>query len=218
MRRSMIVSALCLTGLAAAALAQQPSSSQSTSQQTTEVSSQGVTTTTVVQGKVVRYEPGKSIVIVGPDSRETTYTLAPKIEVPGDVRIGRQVSLSTEPSDGGQVIVTRITTQSLTPEGNLKTETQTHSTSPSGEQTTTKTTTVTGTVSAFQPGQSVTFVLPDKQTVVYTLDSSSIVPSDLAVGKTYTVETTRSTSSGPLVVRRITTTTTTTKKTTDVQP
>lgn len=218
MKRTMIVSALCLAGLAAAALAQQPSSAQSTSQQTTEVSSQGVTTTTVVQGKVVRYEPGKTIVLVGPDSRETTYTLAPKVEVPGDVRIGRQVSLSTEPSaDGGQVVVTRITTQSMTPEGNLKTETRTQSTSPSGEQTTTKTTTVTGTVSAFQPGQSVTFVLPDKRTVVYTLDSSSIVPSDIAVGKTYTVETTRSTSGGPLVVRRITTTTTT-KKTTDVKP
>ncbi|MFY9550880.1 MAG: hypothetical protein WAU32_06995 [Thermoanaerobaculia bacterium] len=220
MKRSTTVFALCVAGLASAVLAQEPSSTQSTTTQTqtTQVSSDGVTTkTTVVQGKVVRYEPGKTIVLVGPDSRETTFTLTPKVEVPGDVRIGRQVSLSTEPSDSGQIIVTRITTQSMTPEGDIKTETQTMSTSPSGDQTLTKTTTITGTVSALEPGKSVTFLLPDKKTVVYTIDASSVVPSDMAVGKTYMVETTSSTSGGPLVVKKITTTKTT-KKTTTVQP
>jgi len=49
--------------------------------------------------------------------------------------------------------------------------------------------------------------------VVYTLDASSVVPSDVAVGKTYTIQTTRTSANGPLVVRKITTTTTTTKKT-----
>src|SRR5262245_6660246 len=169
MKRLISVCALGFAGLAVAALAQDPPTQSTTTQtQTTQISPDGTTTkTTVVQGKVVRYEPGKTIVLVGPDSREATYTLTPKLEVPADVQIGRQVSLSTEPSDSGQVVVTRVTTQSLTPEGQLKTETQTMSTSPSGEQTETKSTTITGTVTALEPGKSVTFQLPDQKTVVY---------------------------------------------------
>jgi hypothetical protein len=52
--------------------------------------------------------------------------------------------------------------------------------------------------------------------VLYTMDSSSAVPSDLTVGKTYTVETTRTTTGKPLLVKKITLTQTT-KKTTTVQ-
>ena len=100
----------------------------------------------------------------------------------------------------------------MTPDGQMKTETQTRSTDPSGNQTTTNTISVTGTVSAFEPGQSVTILLPDGKTAVYTLDASSVLPSDVAVGKSYTIQTTRATSNGPLV-RKITSTTTTTKKT-----
>ena len=101
----------------------------------------------------------------------------------------------------------------------MKTETQTRTQSSTGDQTMTKSTTqsgvnITGTVSAYEPGRSVTFLMPDKTTVVYTVDAHSQLPSDLAIGKTYVVETTRtSTSGGPLVVKRITTTTTTQKKT-----
>jgi hypothetical protein len=220
MKRLISVCALGFAGLAVAALAQDPSSTHSTTTQTqtTQISPDGTTTkTTVVQGKVVRYEPGKTIVLVGPDSRETTYTLTPKVEVPSDVQIGRQVSLSTEPSGSGQVVVTRVTTQSVTPQGELKTETRTMSTSPSGEQTETKSTEITGTVTALEPGKSVTFQMPDQKTVVYVLDASSVVPPDLAVGRTYTIETTTSSTGGPLVVKRITTSKTT-KKTTTVQP
>jgi len=39
------------------------------------------------------------------------------------------------------------------------------------------------------------------------------VPSDIAVGKTYVIQTTRTSANGPMVVRKITSTTTTTKKT-----
>jgi hypothetical protein len=185
--------------LVPAALAQ-----QATTQQTTKV--------TTVEGKVVRYEPGKTIVVMEPDNKEVSFVLSPNVEVPGDIEIGRMVTLSTEPSASGPVVVTRITIRSMTPEGNIKTETETKSTDASGEQTSVKTTTITGTVSAFEPGRSVTFVLPDKKTVVYTVDTSSVVPSDLAVGKVYTVETT-TTKGGQLVVKRITSTRTIKKET-----
>ena len=218
MKRTTQWGALCLAGglaLATTALAQD--SQQTTTQQTTQqtqVSDDGVarTTTTTVTGKVVRYEPGKTIVVLGPDNKQVTYTLATDINAPADVQIGKQVSLSTEPGENGAVMVHKITTQSVTSDGKLKTETQTRTVDPNGNSSTTNSTSVTGTVSAFEPGKSVTIQLPDQKTVVYTIDGSSVVPSDVAVGKTYTIQTTRMNANGPLVVRKITTTTTTTKK------
>ncbi len=229
MKRWLTPTALCLAGsfaLVAAAGAQDPSSSQNpaTTTTSTEVTDDGMTKTTkstTVEGKVVRYEPGKTIVVVGPDSREVTYLLSSSVVVPADIQVGRVVTMSTQPSASGPVTVTRITTRSVASDGTMKTETQTHSQSPSGDKMMTKSTTqstgvaagMTGTVSAYEPGRSVTFLMPDKTTVVYTVDASSQLPSDLAVGKTYVVETTSTTTSGPLVVKRITTTTTTQKKT-----
>ena len=231
MTRTTKWGAFCLAGafaVASAAWAQENSNQSeqtTTTQQTTQVTDDGQiksTKTTTVEGRVVRYEPGKTIVIVGPDNRETSYVLSANTTVPADVQIGRTVSLSTEPSANGPVTVSRITVQSMTPEGKLKTETQTHSTDASGNQTMSKSTEtksidVTGTVQAIEPGKSVTVVLPDKKTVTYTIDTSSVVPTDIAVGKTYTIQTTRTTANGPLVVRKITSTTTTTKKTTSPQ-
>ena len=228
MKRWITPTALCLAGsfaLVAAAGAQDPSSNQNpgTTTTNTQVTDDGMTRTTkttTVEGKVVRYEPGKSIVVVGPDSREVTYTLSSGIQVPADVQVGRVVTLNTEPSASGPVTVSRITTRSVNSDGSMKTETQTRTQSSTGDQTMTKSTTqsgatsITGTVSAYEPGSSVTFLMPDKTTVIYTVDANSQLPSDLAVGKTYVVETTRTSTSGPLVVKRITTTTTTQKKTT----
>jgi hypothetical protein len=222
-RPTALLCALGVSALAAVALAQDSSSTQSTTttkQTTTQISPDGSKTTTI-EGKVVRYEPGKTIVLVGPDSKEVTYMLSERVQVPADVQIGRQVSLTTEPSPSGPAVVTKVTTTSITPEGNLKTETETRSMSSAGDpqamsqsQTQTKVTTITGTVSAYEPGKSVTFVLPDKKTVVYSIEPTSVVPSDIAVGSTYTIETT---TSGGTVVKKITTVKTTTKSTT-VQP
>lgn len=215
MRRTTKWGALCVAGgiaLSINALAQE----QTTTTQTTQVTDDGVsrsTKTTTIEGKVVRYEPGKTIVVLGPDNKELTYTLSSNVSAPADVAVGRLVSLNTEPSDAGAVTVSQITVRSVTSDGKIKSETQTQTTDASGNQSTTKSTSITGTVSAFEPGKSVTVMLPDQKTVVYSVDSSSVVPSDIAVGKTYTIETTRTSASGPLVVRRITTTTTT-KKTT----
>ena len=63
-------------------------------------------------------------------------------------------------------------------------------------------------MTAYEPGKSVTFVLPDQKTVVYTIDTTSVVPSDIAVGKTYSVQTVKTTSGNGMVVKKITTTTT----------
>lgn len=252
MKRTLNVGALCVAGtfaLATAGLAQDTSMSHSTTTQSTTQS----TTVAPVQGKVVSYEPGKSIVVVGADGRTQTYRLTSATSVPSDVAVGRSVSIVTEPSatGSGAAVVTRITTTSVGSDGSMKTETQTHVADPnavssanpsspnpsaswetaspmsSGQstssQSTTQTTTttssdgsITGTVTAYEPGKSVTFVLPDKRTVVYTIDASSVVPTDIAVGKTYSVTTVKSTSgSNGMVVKKITTTTTTKSSTTN---
>jgi hypothetical protein len=225
MKRTTRFGALCVAGglaLGTAAFAQDTSSSSSqqttTTSQSTQVTDDGVartTKTTTIEGKVVRYEPGKTIVVLGPDQKEVTYTLASDISAPADVQVGREVSLSTEPGENGAVMVRRITTRSVTSDGKIKTETQTRTTDASGNETTTSATNITGTVSAFEPGKSVTLMLPDKKTVIYTIDTSSVVPNDIAVGKTYVVQTTRTSANGPMVVRKITSTTTTKK--TEVQ-
>ena len=56
-RPTALLCALGVSVLAAVALAQDSSSTQSTT----------TTQTTTIEGKVVRYEPGKTIVLVGPD-------------------------------------------------------------------------------------------------------------------------------------------------------
>ena len=136
--------------------------------------------------------------------------LTERVEAPADIQVGREVTLSTAPSTSGPAVVTKITTTSITPEGNIKKETETRSMSSnpqamSQSETQTKVTTITGTVSAYEPGKTVTFMMPDKKTVVYTIEPASVVPSDIAVGKTYTIETT---TSGGTVVKKITTVTT----------
>jgi FtsP/CotA-like multicopper oxidase with cupredoxin domain len=116
MKRTTQLGALCLAGglaLATTALAQEDTSAAqsqqtTTTRQTTQVTDDGVartTTTTTVTGKVVRYEPGKTIVVLGSDNKEMSYTLASGANAPADVQIGKEVSLSTEPGENGAVLV-----------------------------------------------------------------------------------------------------------------
>ena len=125
-----IVAAFCITVASGQALAQ-----------TTE------TKYVTVDGDVVRYEPGHVIVLRGTDSKEISYTLAPSIVVPAEVKLGRRVTLYTEPGrDGGTQIVSRVTTTSITPEGNVKRTTEDTRNLPSGATTRTTTTNVSGKV------------------------------------------------------------------------
>ena len=70
----------------------------------TETTTQTTKTETkyaTVDGEVVRYDPGHVIVVRGMDNKEITYTLAPSITVPAEVKVGRRVTLFTEPGTDG---------------------------------------------------------------------------------------------------------------------
>ncbi len=175
---------------------------------TTEVAPDGstrtTTKTTTVEGKVLRYEIGKTIVVLQSGNRETSYVLAPNATVPADIEVGRMVSLSTVNSESGPMTVTSVTTRSVTPDGKIKTETKAQGTTPAGDKVASTTTTVTGTVKAVQTGRSVTLTLPNSTAVEYALDDASVVPADLSVGNTVTVVTTTTTTGAPVVVKTVT--------------
>jgi len=224
MKPVLSLKALCAAAsiaLVPAAFAQELTSTQKTTQVAADGSTRTTTTTktTTVEGKVMRYEPGKTIVVLESDNHEVSFAIAPGATIPGDIEVGRFVSMSTENSDAGPMTVTRVTTRSVTPEGNIKTQTVTRGTKPNGEQVSSKTISVTGTVQDVQAGHSVTLLLPNKSTVEYTIDSSSVVPTDMAVGKTFTVQTTKTTTGAPVVVKMVAMSTQTTikKKTTHIQ-
>ena len=204
---------------AAAAVAARQETTTQTTQTSSEVSTtQEETRTVTITGEVVRYEPGRTIVIRQPDSGIVTYMLSPSLAAPAEIQIGRKVAIVTEPSDSGSIVVTRITTTSLTPEGNLKTTTEQREVAASGEETKTELTSVYGTVSVFEPGKSITIVRPDKTTSTYVIDAESRIPADLTTGRTVTVETTTVSQASSPVVRKVTYKKTTKTKTKTVQP
>lgn len=159
---------------------------------------QTTTTTTQVVGEVVRFEPGQTIVIRQPDSQVVTYTLSPSIQVPAEVTTGRRVTIYTQPSTSGPVVVTRITTE--TPAGTGMTETKTLESTAGGVRITT----VYGTISSYEPGKTITVIQPDAKRITYVIDTQSEIPADLAVGKTVTIRTTTVSGSPQPVVRKVT--------------
>jgi hypothetical protein len=192
-----ILSLAVVIGAAATLLAAQ----EVTSKQTTIESSDNPRIVTVT-GEVVKYEPGQTIVIRQPDRRVMTYTLRPSVTLPNDIAVGRTVTVSTEPSpDGsGPMMVTKVTTTSLTPEGQTKTTTERTEQGPMGETKTT-TTTISGTVQSYEPGQFITIERPDHEITRYTITRESELPQDVSVGKTVTI---RTTTSGGQVVKQVT--------------
>jgi len=195
--------------MAACAFASLLAAQEVTTKQTTIQTEPGKIVT--ITGEVVRYEPGQTIVLRQPDKRVVTYSLSPGAVLPDDIQTGRTVTVSTEPSsDGsGPAIVTKVTTTSMTPEGQTKTTTERTEMSPSGETSKTTTTMISGTVSAFEPGQFITIERPDHQTVRYTITQESQLPQDLTIGKTVTIRTT--TVNGAQVAKQVTITKTKTK-------
>lgn len=61
-----------------------------------------------VVGEVVRYEPGKIIVIKTEKKEEVPYPLVEGLKVPSGVGFGSSVTLYTEPGEGGVETVKRI--------------------------------------------------------------------------------------------------------------
>jgi hypothetical protein len=152
--------------------------------QTTQIETKYVT----VDGEVIRYEAGRAIAIRGADGKEVVYTLSPTTVVPADVQVGRRVTLYTEPGkDGATQLVSRVTTTSVTPEGNVKSTTEDTRVLPSGATTRTTTTTFTGKVAAYQAGKTLTITRFDGSKVTYLINDKSTVPADMIIGKTVTV-------------------------------
>jgi hypothetical protein len=165
----------------------------------------------VITGQVVRYEPGH-VIVVRSDKGEVSYTLMPSMTVPAEVRVGRTVSLYTEPGKDGATVVKRVTTTSVTPSGNIKRTTETTRTSPSGETTTETSTTISGTVQAYEAGKSITITRPDGTQVTYMISGESQLPTGLAIGRRVTIYPSTVTTGSEPMVRRVVYTTTTTNK------
>jgi hypothetical protein len=77
----------------------------------------------VVSGEVIRYEPGRAIVLKS-DGREVSYVLTPELALPADVQLGRRVTVHTERGADGTTRVTRVVSTSLTPEGQVQRTTE----------------------------------------------------------------------------------------------
>ena len=162
------------------------------------------TTYVTVDGEVIRYEPGRVIVLRGSDNREVVYNIASTVVMPEGFGVGRRVTLYTEPGEyGGTQVVSRVTTTTVTPEGNIKRTTEDTRTLPSGATTTTTTTQVSGRVESYTAGKTLTITRPDGTLATYIITEKSTVPSDLVVGKTITVMPLTTNANGELVVQRI---------------
>jgi len=197
MKLTAVIAAFCISAVPVV-------SGQAFAQTTTE------TKFVTVDGEVVRYEPGQVIVIRGADNKEILYSLSPSVVMPADVKVGRRVTLYTEPAkDGGTQLVSRVTTTSVTSEGNVKSTTEETRTLPSGATTRTTTTNISGKVEAYEAGKTLTITRSDGSKVTYVINEKSKVPADLVIGKTVSILPLTTSGSGETVVQTITYVTTT---------
>jgi hypothetical protein len=186
MKWRTLVATLAFAAATTALSAQQPASS-----------------TTVVTGPVVQYTPGQTIVVRDADGKMITYSIGSGVQIPSGVQVGKTVSISSEPaSDGsGPAMVTRIETTTVDASGQTKMTTERTEQSASG---TTKTTTTTyGTVTAYVPKSSITIEGPDHVATTYTVDTTSELPQDIAIGKVVTIDTRTVEGSKSPVIRRV---------------
>jgi hypothetical protein len=144
---------------------------------------------TTVTGEVVSFVPGKTIVLRRNPGDDVTFTLGPNVALPaGDIQTGQKVTLYTEPGIDGNTTVTRVTTTSVTPEGEAKRTVEETRTSPTGDTTKTTTVTVQGKVQTYLPGKSLTVLRADGTPVTYKIAEGAAMPADLAVGKVVTIQ------------------------------
>ncbi len=163
------------------------------------------TTTTTYRGSVVRMEPGH-VIVLRDHGRETSFILTPTVEVPGDVAVGKVVTLTTEP---GTTTVSRFVTNDVDSDGRARQTTETRRMDENGNMTTTRETTVYGTVSAYEPGKSITIEGHHGKKVTYIMTDASQAPSSIRIGKKVRIYTVPVSSSEQPVVKRVTVTETT---------
>jgi hypothetical protein len=78
------------------------------------------------------------------------------------------------------------------------------STQDAREETKSQITTISGTVSAYEPGRVITVLRPNATAVTYTIDASSTVPTGLAKGRKVVIRTITRPGVGRPVVRQVT--------------
>jgi hypothetical protein len=204
MKSSLFMTAFCI-GVGVVASGQALAQTETTTQ-TTKTETKYAT----VDGEVVRYDPGHVIVVRGADNKEISYTLAPSITVPAEVKVGRRVTLFTEPgSDGTTQLVSRVTTTSVTPAGEVKRTTEDTRQLSTGATSTTTTTSISGKVEAYEAGKTLTLTRSDGSKVTYVINPKSKVPTDLVVGQTVSILPAATTGPGEPVAQTVTTVTTT---------
>ena len=196
MKSKNLLAAIAIAAATAVLSAQEPAP--------VSVSQQSTSSTTVVSGPVVQYTPGQTIVIRGADGKMTTYTIGPSVQVPAEVQVGKTVSITSQPasSGSGPAIVTSIETTSVDSSGRTKMTTERTEQSADGTTKTTTTTTY-GTVTAYTPKSSITIEGPNHEAVTYTIDATSELPQDIAIGKVVTIDTRTVPNSKSPVIRRI---------------
>jgi hypothetical protein len=200
MTKRLTLLAGVVLGSAALALGQSSTSYESTQQ---NANGSVTTTRTTFSGPVVSYEPGQTIVL-REDGKSVTYVLNSSTEVPSDVAVGKTVTITTSPDTK---TVTRIVTSDTTMSGQPRQTTTTREVDSSGNVTTTKETTVYGTVSAFTPGQSMTITDKHGKRVTYVVTDQSQIPTTVKIGKKVRIYTVPGQNSNQTVVKTVTETT-----------
>jgi hypothetical protein len=177
MKPSAVVAVAFLAG---AVLASLPAYSQS------DTSNQSAT----LSGNVVRYEPGKVIVVRDASGREVALALAPDVDIPAELEIqaDRPVALSLARSPDGSWSVIRV---AAAPE---------NAALPTGGTTSD----VTGTVSAYEAARSITIERPDGTEVTFLINADTQVPPGMAVGRTVLLHSASLSDSGQSVADTIT--------------
>jgi hypothetical protein len=156
----------------------------------------------VVSGEVIRYEPGRAIVLKS-DGREVSYVLTPELALPADVQLGRRVSVHTERGTDGTTRVTRVVSTSVTPQGQVQRTTEETRVGESGTVVREKRTTVTGEVLSFVPGKTIVVRPETGEPMSLALGASAT--GDVQVGQRVTLYTEPG-ADGTTSVSRITTT------------
>jgi hypothetical protein len=134
----------------------------------------------VFVGEVVKLTPGHAIVIRSGDGKEVTYTLVPTSNVPTGVKVGSNVNLYAEP-DG--TTVKRIVINAVTPTGEQRRLTEEIRVKPTGEAETVRSAAiVSGTVTHYVAGKSITVRKPDGTEVTYGIDVHSVLPANVEPG------------------------------------
>jgi hypothetical protein len=163
------------------------------------------TQVTTVSGEVVRYVPGRTLVLRQAEGNDVSFALDPRVVVPAEVQMGRQVTVYAEPGPDGSNMVTRVTTTSMTPEGQMKRTVEETRTTPSGETSKSQTTTISGEVVSYVPGRTLVLHQAEGNDLSLALAPSAVVPAEVQTGRRVTVDTEPG-PDGTHMVTRVTTT------------